>query len=221
MTLPTTLPAGWTATYINCTDGSVIGTSYTTASIPAPAVGVDNTLEVCVRVFVPTSAPLGATIPFDVTATHSGDGSATDSAVDVINVISGNLALTKAVSPTGQVDPGATLTYTTTYQNLGSAAVTDVIIFDAIPANTTLVVTLVNISGTLPDGTAVDAQNDPEYFEYSTNGGLTFVEFVPGVPPAASSVTHVRFDLGGTNVGTGGSVNAGASGTFTFSVTVD
>lgn len=232
LTLPT-LPTGYTAVFVNCTDGSVLGTgaAYTTTGGGFTA---GTSIEVCVRVFVPANASIGNTTPVTVTATLDGTA-ATDDAVDVITVIDGNLDLQKANVPTTAVAPGGVITYTTTYRQLGSANITNVLVFDAIPANSNIVVVnhTATVAGadvpkaTLPDGTAVTTTADAEYFEYSTNGGLSWINWDTTAPTATNgvntSITNIRLDLSGdTDVAVASAtMNPGQSGTFTFSVLIE
>ncbi|GAB5559196.1 MAG: DUF11 domain-containing protein [Synoicihabitans sp.] len=233
LTLPT-LPTGYTAVFVSCTDGSVLGTGEAYDTSGGASLAPGDSIDVCVRVFVPANASIGNTTPVVVTATL-GAGLASDDAVDVITVIDGNLDLQKVNSPTTAVAPGGVITYTTTFRQLGSANITNVLVFDAVPANSNIVV--VDYTGTvtgadvpkavLPDGTAIDATNDPEYFEYSTNGGLSWISWDTTAPTATngvdSSITNIRLDLSGDNdvaVATA-TMTPGQSGTFTFSVLID
>ncbi len=175
--------------------------------------------EVFVKVFVPGNASVGATEILTVTVTGADSG-ATDDAVNATTVVDGNLQLTKqadesAVRPTLPDAVGSDefhpITYTTVFQNLGSAPVEDVVIIDAIPANTRVVVV-----DNVPNG--VDAPTDDTLngatVEYSNDGGSTWA-YAPtaAADHADSSVTHVRWEVG--------TVNAGASGSVTFQVLVD
>ena len=219
------LPSGYSAVLIDCTTGSVLGTgsSYSFSDLD-PA----ESFEVCVRVFVPANAAIGSTVPATITATL-GAALPTDDAVDIVTVIDGNLDLQKVNAPTTAVAPGGTIAYTTTYRQLGAANINNVLIFDAIPANTKLVVAGANIpTATLPSGTTVTTAADAAYFEYSTNGGLSWISW-SATPPTAdgdnadASVTNLRLDLGGTaDVATAtATMNPGQSGTFTFTVIVE
>jgi uncharacterized repeat protein (TIGR01451 family) len=59
-----------------------------------------------------------------------------------------DITVTKAVSPSGVVAPGATLTYNIAVTNVGDAAATDVRLADPIPANTTYVPGTTTLDGT-------------------------------------------------------------------------
>jgi hypothetical protein len=213
-----TLPDGYSAVFIDCTDGSVKGTgsTYTTALLAAGA-----SEDVCLKVFVPANAPTGSTVPITVTADMANFdvatyAASTDTAVDVVNVIDGALRLTKTNDPTTAVAPDGTIEYTTEYLNLSPGDLTVAKISDAIPANTTITVTDGTITGTLPDGTTVTTADaaDLAYFEYSTDGGLNWTTWpADETTLTAADITNIRFVIG--------TVGSGESGDFVFQVTVD
>jgi uncharacterized repeat protein (TIGR01451 family) len=150
---------------------------------------------VTVRLAVPMGAPIGTVETGVLTAT----GQATfvsDDATDVTVIVAGNLTLTKAVNPLGNQPPGAELTYTTDYQNVGLDALTSVIIYDPIPLFTQYRVGSESV-GIPPAGiTAITP-------EFSNDGGTSWV-YVPvsggGGAPANfdANVTNVRFRMTGT-----------------------
>ncbi|MCC5834062.1 MAG: hypothetical protein JJU20_04955 [Opitutales bacterium] len=200
-------------------------------------------IEIFVRVFIPQNAPVGSSSIFTVTATSAGNAPS-DTAVNIVQVIDGNLQLTKSSSvvfdpgngriiPTSpDADPGAgtptrfdnlyPLRYTTTYQNLGSQPITNVVIIDQVPANTRLVVEAKTNPNVGPAGantlapTAVHPNGGTVTIEYSTNGGISW-----GPAPTAaddgsvSGVTHIRFRLDP------GSLAPGESESVSFDVLVN
>jgi uncharacterized repeat protein (TIGR01451 family) len=150
---------------------------------------------VVARLTVPAGAPVGTVETGTLTAT----GQLTlvsDDAVDVTVITAGDLDLTKAVLPSGDQPPGTELTYTTDYRNVGTDALTAVVIFDALPAYTQFKV------GSATTGTP-PASITGITPEYSNNGGATWT-YVPvsggGGAPASfdATVTNVRFVLAGT-----------------------
>jgi uncharacterized repeat protein (TIGR01451 family) len=145
------------------------------------------------------SVPAGATIGTVETGTLTATGQVTlvsDDAIDVTVIVAGNLDLTKSVSPSTDQPPGAELTYTTDYQNIGTDSLTTVVILDAMPAFTQFKVGSAS-NGTPPASiTGVTAA-------YSNDGGATWT-YVPasggGGAPASfdANVTNIRFMLAGT-----------------------
>jgi uncharacterized repeat protein (TIGR01451 family) len=150
---------------------------------------------VTVRLTVPMGAPIGTVETGVLTAT----GQATfvsDDATDVTVIVAGNLTLTKTVNPLGNQPPGTELTYTTDYQNVGTADLTSVVIFDPIPAFTQYRVGSEAV-GVPPAGiTAITP-------EFSDDGGTTWT-YLPvsgggGAPVNFdANVTNVRFVMTGT-----------------------
>ncbi|MEE9269506.1 MAG: hypothetical protein V3V49_04525 [Candidatus Krumholzibacteria bacterium] len=150
-------------------------------------------------VVVQLSVPAGVTIGTVETGTLTATGNVTlvsDDAIDTTVIIAGVLGLAKSVNPLGDQPPGAELTYTTDYQNLGAATLTTVVVLDAIPAFTQFRV------GSAANGTppaAITAVTP----SYSNDGGTTWV-YAPasggGGAPAGfdANVTNVRFVMTGT-----------------------
>jgi len=225
-----TLPDGYTAVWVDCDTGAVVGTgnpsTYTTASIPSPATGVDNTAKICLKVFVPADAPAGTVLPITVTADMNTYDAVTypasiDTALDIITVIDGALQLVKTNTPTTSVAPGGTITYRTTYKNLSSGPLAQAVIADAIPANVTLVLTDSTIQGKLPTGVTVTGADDA-YFQYSINNGVSWKLWSSDPTAETDPITNIRFDIGNTSnlTAPGGSVPAGEDGWFEFQVIV-
>jgi uncharacterized repeat protein (TIGR01451 family) len=160
--------------------------------------------EIAVVRFVPDNQPINTVEQFQVVATGTVVNAVpvpTGTALDTISVINGNLELTKSVAnettPANGTNgkPGETMVYTVTYRNLGNAAITSVMIFDAIPFNTQYVA--LSKTGTNP---AFSTDNGATY-------GATGVE--PGTP---ANTTNIRWSIG--------SLGAGVTGTVTFKVTI-
>jgi uncharacterized repeat protein (TIGR01451 family) len=211
----TTVPNGYSAVWVNCENGAVIGTGNPSTYTTPAEIAAGASINVCLKVFVPANAPAGSVVPITVTADmNSYDVNiypdTVDTALDIITVIDGSLQLTKSNNPTTAVPPGENITYTTEYKNLSPGVLTNAIIADAIPANTMLTGTADQITATMPDGTIINAGNASE-FEYSTNGGVNWIKFTP-TPPNFANVTNVRVIIG--------AVPAGESGNFVFTVKV-
>ena len=100
--------------------------------------------------------------------------------------------MTLAASPSGSQLPGTTITYTISFQNVGAASVSSLLITDGIPVNTTYVAGSMrqNVTTVLTD--AADA--DAGVLISGTKGSVQF------------------------NIGT---VASGANGTVSFQVTID
>jgi uncharacterized repeat protein (TIGR01451 family) len=156
------------------------------------------TQDVMVQLSIPGGVAVGTIETGTITVTGNGTG-ATDSAVDVTTIVAGNLVLTKFVNPVGNQLPGTELTYRTDYSNVGVANLTNIVIFDAIPAWTQFRVGSES-DGTLAAGIVSMAT------AFSSDGGATWV-YVPasggGGAPAGfdANVTNVRWTLTGTLAG--------------------
>ena len=111
-------------------------------------------------------------------------------------VAAGPLELTKAVAAPTRQGPGAELTYTTVYRNVGTDLITAVTILEAVPAFTQFKV------GSATTGTP-PASITGVTMEYSNDGGTTWT-YVPrngggGAPDNFdANVTNIRFVLEGS-----------------------
>jgi uncharacterized repeat protein (TIGR01451 family) len=83
-----------------------------------------------------------------VTATSAGNSSESDEGKLTFTVTAPILALTKAVSPTGNQPPGTVLTYTVRLMNAGTGEATDLVISDDVPVNTTYEAGTMKLAGT-------------------------------------------------------------------------
>lgn len=160
--------------------------------------------DVVVQISIPGGVPLGTVETGTVSATGSAYG-ATDAVTDVTTIVAGNLVLVKSVTPAGAQLPGTELTYRTDYSNVGTADLTSIAIYDAMPAWTQYRVGSA-AQGTLAPGvTAIT-------IEFSNDGGATWT-YVPvsggGGAPASfdANVTNVRWTLTGTLAGGSGTVD--------------
>jgi len=154
--------AGWSSAIYWDTNGSGVFdggdapiADLTTVGGLAPGASV----RLFVQVFAPAGAPLGQVNTTTVTATtsnlaYTSPVPALVNATDVTTVINGQLVITKTQSLDGDCSgvedgpfspldittgaiPGACIRYEITVTNIGSTAVTGVVINDATPANTT------------------------------------------------------------------------------------
>lgn len=209
---------GWSFIFI-LGDGTTLGTtadfSGGAGNYPYGALAPGASQPIYLKIFVPENAAVNLTDVITVTVNDPTDG-VSDTAVDTVTVIDGNLRLEKSAS-VDTAAPGDTITYTTQYQNLGSAEVTEVIILDAIPANTTLDIDG-DSDGDAPAGTQPDAAFDGGAaipagdIEVSDDGGGTWTD-IGAYGGTEADVTNIRFSIG--------PIPAGQRGQVIFSVTVD
>ncbi|MCI0450887.1 MAG: hypothetical protein L0Z51_00690 [Candidatus Latescibacteria bacterium] len=191
---------GWTYVFFD-----PVNTPITSIAL-APGAAVNIT----VRLTVPAGAAVG-TVEVGVLTATGQVTLATDNATDVTTIVAGNLSLAKSVSPVGDQVPGTDLSYTVDYQNLGTDAVTAIVIYDAIPAWTQFQVGSA-VSGTAP------ASITSVTIEYSDDNGATWA-YAPasggGGAPAGydANVTNVRWVFAGDLL-------AGASSTTGVGFTV-
>ena len=160
--------------------------------------------DVVVQISIPGGVATGTVETGTITVTGSGTG-ATDNALDVTTIGAGNLVLNKSVNPSGDQAPGTELTYRTDYSNVGTADLTTIVVYDAIPAWTQYRVGSA-AAGTLAPGIAGIT------IEFSDDGGATWT-YVPvdggGGAPAGfdADLTNVRWILNGTLAGGDGTVD--------------
>lgn len=161
--------------------------------ITSVALGPGASATVIARLNVPAGATLGTTETGVLTATGA---LASDSATDVTVIVAGNLNLVKSVSPNTDQQPGAVLTYTTDYQNIGTDVLQNIVVLDAMPTYTQYEVGSESV-GTPP------ASVSGITTQWSNDGGTTWI-YVPvsggGGAPANydANVTNVRFVFTGT-----------------------
>jgi len=166
--------------------------------IPSVTLVAGATQDIIVQLSIPGGVAIGTIETGTITVTGNGTG-ATDSAIDVTTIVAGNLVLTKSVTPVGNQLPGTELTYRTDYSNVGVAALTNIVIYDAIPAWTQFRVGSES-DGTMPAGIVSMTT------EFSDDGGATWAlgpASGGGGAPAGfdARVTNVRWILTGTLAG--------------------
>ncbi len=173
---------------------------------PIASVTLDpgNSEDIVVQLSIPGGVPVGTLEIGTITVIGSGTG-ATDSATDQTTIVAGNLILNKSVDPVGDQVPGTELTYRTDYSNVGLADLTNIVIYDAIPAWTQYRFGSAT-TGTLPPGIIGIT------IEFSNDGGGTWT-CVPsdggGGAPAGydATVTNVRWVFSGTLAGGAGTAD--------------
>jgi uncharacterized repeat protein (TIGR01451 family) len=160
--------------------------------------------DVIVQISIPGGVPNGTIETGTVSVTGSGTG-ATDAVTDVTTIVAGNLVLVKSVNPAGAQLPGTELTYRTDYSNVGTADLTAIVIYDAIPAWTQYRVGSAVIGTLAPGITGITV-------EFSDDGGATWT-YTPvsggGGAPANfdAGVTNVRWTLAGSLAGGSGTAD--------------
>lgn len=166
--------------------------------IAAVTLAPGEAAQIIVQVQVPSGVPLGTIEVGTISATGQATG-ASDTATDVTTIVAGNLVLTKSVNPAGAQLPGTELTYRTDYANVGTADLTSIVIYDAIPAWTQYRVGSAAIGTPAPGITGIT-------IEYSDDGGTSW-SYTPvsggGGAPAGfdANVTNIRWTLAGTLAG--------------------
>jgi uncharacterized repeat protein (TIGR01451 family) len=163
------------------------------------------------NITVRLTVPAGATVGTVETGVLSATGQATlvrDDATDVTVIVAGNLQLSKSVNPVGNQLPGTDLTYTVDYQNIGTDAITAIVVYDAMPVWTWFQV------GSASTGTP-PASVTGVTVEFSDDNGATWA-YAPvsggGGAPAGfdANVTNIRYVLTGSiAAGDGSTVGLG------------
>lgn len=207
---------------------------YNGTSSTAVNVAANSSIPVLVQVSAASGLVDNTTDARQITAVGNfagpPAGSATSVVTDTTKIVVGKLDLQKTASTAtasprtapGVLAAASEITYTIVATNLGSGALSNVIIFDPIPAYTDL---------KLNGATTVTVTNCPVgatcAVEYSTNNGSTWTTTLPtdtnanGYSDEATRVTNIRVVVTGLTVGT--TVNAfpaGAAITIVFTVSV-
>jgi uncharacterized repeat protein (TIGR01451 family) len=189
-------PGFLTTIYLdNDGNGLINGADAVATSTTSLAAGAS--VSFIIRVAAPSSAANGAVDTMTFTATPTGTvntvgPSAAKSNIDQTTVVTGQVEMTLTSSPSGSQPPTTVITYTISFQNVGAAAVSSLLITDAIPVNTTYVAPSMRLNGgaILTDG--------PDGDVGMLTGGLK---------------SSVQFNIG--------TVASGANGTVSFQVTID
>lgn len=169
-----TLPAGTTLVSTTGCDEDPAGAP--TCTIASIAAGGSAEVTIVVSVATDAASPLSNTA--SVAASPANTDPANDSDTELTTVLPArDLSLSKTDSP-DPVAAGAQLAYTLTVQNPSTAAATDVVVTDTLPAGTTLVST----TGCNEDPAGVPTCTIPSI----PGGGSAVVTIVVTVSPAAS-----------------------------------
>lgn len=185
---------GWSYSYFDLANNPIVSVNLVSGA----------SQDIYVQISIPGGVAMGTVETGVITVMGSGTG-AMDSATDVTVIVAGNLVLAKSVTPAGNQAPGTELTYRTDYSNVGTGALSSIVVYDAIPAWTQYRVGSAT-TGTLATGiTAIT-------IEFSNDGGATWA-YVPasggGGAPAGfdANVTNVRWTLTGTLAGGDGTAD--------------
>jgi len=168
--------------------------------VPFLATGSSVTLRV--KIFAPTEIAEGIVDVAVITAIPDCNGPS-DEVVDVTQVVAGGLVLRKSdswtdVNGNGAVDAGDRITYTTDYRNISAESLSNVMVYEAIPAYTTYVGGSA-AAGSPPAGLSVQ-------ITYSGDGGQTW----SGTEPAG--VTNIRWSLSNDLPAGAGTFGSGSTG---------
>ena len=139
---------GWSSLFYRVdVNGQITGGPITQIALGAAGSGTDA-LDFAVRVFIPSSAPAGATNVTTVKATYNSDAQVFRTVTDTTTVSDSRLSMKKqtrnvttsgAFAASSQGKPGETIEYKITFKNLSVEEVTDFILSDPIPPFSDLV----------------------------------------------------------------------------------
>lgn len=197
-------------TYVSSQGWSYVFLDVTSAPISSVTLAPGASASVTARLTVPAGTAVG-TVEVGVLTATGQVTLVSDDATDVTTIVAGNLSLAKSVSPSGNQVPGTDLTYAVDYQNLGSAALTTIVINDAVPTWTQFQV------GSATGGTAPVTITGIA-IQYSDDSGATWAY----APVSGGGGAPVGYDANVTNVRWvfTGSLLAGASSTSGVGFTV-
>ncbi|HEX6853148.1 MAG TPA: DUF11 domain-containing protein [Candidatus Polarisedimenticolaceae bacterium] len=171
--------AGWTVTLYRDVNGNQAydaGTDLLLAdtngdTIPdSGLLADDGSMRILVAVSIPVGTANGTPDTVTVTGTTVFAPTATDSALDTINVQAPVLSVVKSVAPLGAQPPGTVLTYTIVVTNNGAGAANAVVLTDPAPTDTTYVPGSITVGGN-PRTDAADP--DDSDFGFTNAGQVT------------------------------------------------
>jgi uncharacterized repeat protein (TIGR01451 family) len=171
--------AGWTVTLYRDVNGNQTydaGTDTLLAdtngdTIPdSGLLANDGFMRILVAVTIPVGTTNGTPDTVTVTGTTVFAPTATDSALDTINVQAPVLSVVKSVAPLGAQPPGTVLTYTIVVTNNGAGAANAVVLTDPAPTDTTYVPGSITVGGN-PRTDVADA--DDSNFGVTNAGQVT------------------------------------------------
>ena len=190
-----TQPGFLTTIYLdNNGDGLINGADAVITNVAGLVAGSSTSL--IIRVSAPSSAANGAVDTMTLTATPTEivggvSAPALQANIDQTTVVTGQIEMTLSASTSGSQPPGTEITYTISFQNVGAASVSSLLITDGIPVNTTYV------AGSMRLNAAV----------------LTDVADADAGVLISGTKGSVQFTIG--------TVASGANGTVSFQVTID
>lgn len=131
---------------------NVGGTALSTSSNTVVGIAFDSSGNLVITSINGTTTTIYRVDPNDASAVQVGSALSgnviTDLASGNAPFIAPNIVATKSVSPTGNVAPGATLTYTIEVENTGNAPSVVTTFTDSLPAGTTYVTNSATLNGT-------------------------------------------------------------------------
>lgn len=148
VTIPTATGSS-TVPVVYLPDTNCDGTADSNTEITVtPSIAAGGTYCVIATIATPINAN-GGTYTVNQTATGSTTGASASDNTDTVTIptVTGTPTVVKTVSPTGDVKPGDTLTYTITFTNGYNLPVANVMILDAVPANTKFKSTVGTVTG--------------------------------------------------------------------------
>jgi trimeric autotransporter adhesin len=179
----------WTWTfYIDTNDNGVFDAGVDLAATSTGTIASGASQGMWAVATIPAGTA-DATVDASVFRATSDDNSTTSDETGTTTVTAPVLSLDKAVSPTGDQPPGTTLTYSVEITNSGSGDATNVIIKDAIPANTTYVAASMLIGA----ATQTDGSDSPT--DESECDGTTAVFGVGSVANGASVTVQFQVTI--------------------------
>ena len=182
-----TNPSGFTYIVYN-DNGSVPGSIDATDTVITSgtnfSLNAGSTMNVLVQVTTANGLTSGVSDARVITASA---GTVTAAVTDTTTIVAGELQLTKAASTTtaqprtylvqsGASTAASEITYTINAKNVGTANLSNVIVFDSIPNFTDFKFDTINVT---MNGLACAPATCP--VEYSTDGGTTWVAYTTGV----------------------------------------
>ncbi len=192
----TTQPGFLTTIYLDNNGDGLINTPDAVITNVAGLVAGSST-SLIIRVSAPSSAANGAVDTMTLTATPTGTvdsppvgASAAQSNIDQTTVVTGQIEMTLAASPSGSRPPGTEITYTISFQNVGAAEVSSLVITDGIPVNTTYVAGSMLING---GGVTDAADGDNGVLNSGNKGSVRFT--IPVVASGASGTASFRVTI--------------------------
>jgi hypothetical protein len=90
-----------------------------------------------IATFTPLSTFYGDPSPIPYTLTENSTGETDNAIITITYVDTPKMSITKEANPSGEVDPGETISYTITMNNIGNVDLTDITLIDNLPSGVT------------------------------------------------------------------------------------